>query len=142
MNESGTSGSFCAVADPARRRAVFRPTPTEDDTVYFLFSAGLIKIGYTADMPGRVAQLGNMSGSQTTLIAALPGNKVLEKSLHRAFKADRAHGEWFRPSEDIRRFLGAVDDNNKVSMPPLVWSVVGSSLERLEFAERHHTPTR
>lgn len=105
------------------------------DLVYFLYSAGLIKIGYTSDIYKRFADLKNMGGAPAQLIAVVPGNKSCEKSLHRIFKADRKHGEWFQISADIRRYLGCLDEAVGALMTPDEAKAAGSCLLRLEIAE-------
>lgn len=105
------------------------------DLVYFLYSAGLVKIGYTADIYKRFADLKSMGGAPAQLIAVIPGNKSFEKSLHRMFKADRKHGEWFKISADIRRFLGCLDEAVGALMTPDTAKAAGSCLLRLEIAE-------
>lgn len=103
--------------------------------VYFMYSAGRIKIGYTADIYRRVSDLTNMGGSSVELIGVLPGDKDFERTLHRLFKADRTHGEWFKISDEIRRFLACIDDSCRLTMPPETLAKVGSCVERLQKAE-------
>jgi hypothetical protein len=125
------------------RRKVAVPKPIQiefsnlepGELVYFLYSAGLIKIGYTRDIYKRFADLKNMGGAPAQLIAVVPGNKNCEKSLHHIFKADRKHGEWFQISADIRRYLGCLDEAVSALMTPDAAKSAGSCLARLEIAE-------
>ncbi len=108
---------------------------TQNEMVYFLYSAGLIKIGYTSNIYRRFADLKNMGGATATLVAVVPYvHKDYEKLLHQLFKADRSHGEWFRPSAEIKRFLECIDDAAKLTMPPEVLPKIGSCVGRLEAA--------
>lgn len=115
------------------QRAYPNTNPTSpDELVYFVYCAGLIKIGYTAGIATRIANLANQSGAPVTLIAVMPGNKNQEKLMHGMFQADRVHGEWFQLSDEMRRFFACLDESIKALMPPSA----GSCLDRLEQAER------
>lgn len=114
----------------------FPSDPGPDDLVYFMYSAGLIKIGYTTDIYRRLNDLTNMGGAPIVLIGVLPATIQYERMLHRIFKADRKHGEWFHLSDQIRRFLQCLDDAASVTMPPEVLPTIGSCLARLEQAEK------
>ncbi len=83
---------------PKRKR---RPEPFE--AVYFVECAGLIKIGYSGDLNRRLIDLQNMSGAPIELIGAILGTFKTERELHVRFDVDRQHGEWFTPSEGLRR---------------------------------------
>lgn len=107
--------------------------------VYFIYSAGLLKIGCTKDIERRMADLGNMGAAPSTLIAVLPGDKSLEYRLHCLFKDDRRHGEWFYPSDEMKRFLYCIDVAAKVTMTPGALfpgpaKGIGSCVERLAYA--------
>lgn len=64
---------------------------------------GLVKIGWAQDVDKRLKDL--QIGSPVILRAyrAYLGGKCLERYLHRRFKKDRKHGEWFR-------LTGSLDD--------------------------------
>ncbi len=124
MNTQGTDGNSLTVGLP--------------EVVYFMYSAGKIKIGYSADVLKRLTDLSNAAASPVELIAVLPGNRDLEKRLHRTFKPDRVHGEWFKPSSEIRRFLECIDSACMATMELDTWLAVGSCVSRLEKAEAAH----
>ena len=77
--------------------------------IYFVQSNGEdgpVKIGYTAnDAMKRVAELASGSPYETALLLDLPGDRALEKALHKRFAADRIRGEWFRLSDCLRWFI-------------------------------------
>jgi Meiotically up-regulated gene 113 len=70
-------------------------SPVPESVVYYLTHAdrpGLVKIGRTTRLNGRINQLG---GKKVTVIATEPGGPELERERHRQFAAMRAEGEWF-----------------------------------------------
>lgn len=69
---------------------------------------GAIKIGWTADVPRRLAELRKETGANVALLAVLPGDKPDELRLHARFALSRLDGEWFMPSEEIAAFLRAL----------------------------------
>lgn len=75
--------------------------------VYFIQAAeaARVKIGYSADPPGRLDELSTGSPVPLALIAVMPGDPSDEAQLHERFAADRTHGEWFRRSPEIEAFI-------------------------------------
>lgn len=85
--------------------------PDEDEpVVYFMWSAGLIKIGYTADIMRRWDELQIRSAVHVELLVTMEGGQELELDMHRLFKPDRTRGEWFRISDTMRGFFKYLDD--------------------------------
>lgn len=73
--------------------------------VYFVAADGAIKIGYSADVSKRMAQLQTGAACKLKLLAIYPGaNRSIEKRLHEVFKEHRLEGEWFRDTRAIRKF--------------------------------------
>jgi hypothetical protein len=74
------------------------------DRVYFLecMELGLVKIGYSSQLHIRIKELSALSPLTLRLIAAVPGGKAVEAAFHKAFSAERMHGEWFKFSDRIR----------------------------------------
>jgi len=66
---------------------------------------GLIKIGRTNDVPGRLKSLQTGAGAILATLAVIPSD--VESKLHKKFAAFRRHGEWF---EDVG---GAISDYAK-----------------------------
>lgn len=81
--------------------------------VYFLESAGLIKIGYTKDITTRMQMLVSSSPTAMLLLGTVPGTRKVEQTWHRLFASCRHHNEWFTPSEDMRFAIAQALDSNK-----------------------------
>jgi hypothetical protein len=65
--------------------------------VYFAgIAGGLIKIGTTVDLPGRLKKLQTGCPSTIKLLAVTPGGEALEQEYHNRFAEFRHRGEWFR----------------------------------------------
>ena len=68
-------------------------------------SVGQIKIGITGEMDRRLRSLRASSPVDLSLMLDIAGTARQEAALHRAFAADRTHGEWFKASDGLRRFI-------------------------------------
>jgi hypothetical protein len=55
----------------------------------------LVKIGRSTDVPRRLADIQRMSPAKLAVLWQTEGGAGLETSLHRHFRAQRSHGEWF-----------------------------------------------
>lgn len=75
---------------------------TREAAVYFIVNAGLIKIGWTLNLVGRVRDLQAMSGAPIQLLGYIciaPAKAIaLERAFHQQFATVRRHGEWFELS--------------------------------------------
>lgn len=88
--------------------------------VYFVSGGcSAVKIGWSGGDPKRrVTDLQVGNPKKLTLLHVAPGDRKLEKALHRALKFCRLHGEWFESAEPrmiptVRELLGdpgALDD--------------------------------
>jgi len=85
--------------------------------VYFVAGADLIKIGFTLDVPGRFDRLCGSSPVPLTLLGVMRGTPATERELHAKFAAQRAHGEWFRPSLQLSAFIAANAPGTSVGTP-------------------------
>lgn len=100
---------------PVRRKRILTPPamadwsdPDEadpDSCVYFLYSAGKIKIGTTKNIDYRHGALSGASPLPVLCVCQFTGGRVTERKFHEAFKADRLHGEWFTLSADMRGLI-------------------------------------
>lgn len=70
--------------------------------VYFIYTAGFIKIGITNRINRREKELQMGSPWQSTTVLMIPGGRTTELFLHFAFREERVGGEWFRISPFIR----------------------------------------
>ncbi len=75
--------------------------------VYFVeaVGTGLVKIGLSADPMKRVGSLRIACPVDIVVRAIVPGDRDLERSLHRRFAQHWARGEWFRMTPDIVSFM-------------------------------------
>ena len=100
---------------------IFNPNPipeiTDDKEIpgdYFIYFLQArdgnkpIKIGVTSDINKRLSQLRNTSPVNLQLLKAIEADKDLEQDIHRRFKDDRLHGEWFNPTPELLRFIGSL----------------------------------
>lgn len=90
-------------AEAHARRPQSEPAPPRDlrGWVYFVapVNGGPIKIGWSATDPSeRIKELQVGSPVELELIGCRVGCPEDERGLHRRFRHDRLHGEWFRPS--------------------------------------------
>jgi DNA-binding NtrC family response regulator len=71
--------------------------------VYFLRSGtdGPIKIGWSRNIATRFVTLARESGHRLYFLGAVAGGSVEEHALHDRFAAQRLHGEWFEPSDEL-----------------------------------------
>lgn len=79
-----------------------------NEQVYFLAGGGLIKIGYSSNLDGRLADLRKASPVPLELAAVTRGDVLFEKWLHARFAEGRTHGEWFRPIEELVRAIDLI----------------------------------
>lgn len=82
-----------------RFEAVERPN---DGVVYFIGGArGPIKIGFTKDLPARLARLQSNSPVKLRVLLAVRGDLGDELEAHGTFREFRLHGEWFKRSPEL-----------------------------------------
>jgi hypothetical protein len=70
--------------------------------VYFARVGDLIKIGFSTYPKARFKTL-----KVDEVLAVIPGTRDDERRCHTAFAHLRAHGEYFRPGEDLLAFIAA-----------------------------------
>ena len=74
-------------------------------TVYYVQIGSHVKIGWTANMEGRMRKY----PPNSVLLAQHPGTRKDENRMHRRFAADRTHGrEWYVPSASLTRHIANV----------------------------------
>lgn len=80
--------------------------PPKGPCVYFVMATDAIKIGYSDDVGRRLRQLCGASPIPLILVAwRADADRETEAELHRRFRADRMHGEWFRPSAALLEYV-------------------------------------
>lgn len=83
------------------------PNDILQQAVYFAYSGGLIKIGWSLTPRSRQAELSAASALPVTMILLVPGSEADERKFHKRFAASRVHHEWFRIDKKMRDFLKA-----------------------------------
>lgn len=74
--------------------------------IYFVERASdkLIKIGFTFSPQARLQTLQGQHG-RVKLLGWVAGDSFTESTIHKAFKAERVTGEWFRPSPKLLNYI-------------------------------------
>lgn len=64
-----------------------------------------IKIGLATDLNSRLSSLQVSSAYELTVLATMSGGKAEEIHLHKRFEHTHLRGEWFKPSDDLLRYI-------------------------------------
>lgn len=75
------------------------------ECIYFLSSGDLIKIGFSDDVKRRINSIRHMSPIPLTLLGFIPDDQRKEHAIHKRFDYLRSHGEWFRKTPELERFV-------------------------------------
>lgn len=73
--------------------------------VYFVYSAGLVKIGFSADWLSRTDTVCRGCPHDAQVVLVMPGDRQMEAAYHALFHEYRTVGEWFRCEGKMREFL-------------------------------------
>jgi hypothetical protein len=84
-------------------------TPTAmGPSIYFIGDgSGVVKIGYSRNVDKRLKVLATGSPRPLQVLLTIPGTRSDEGAFHAMFKAEHMHGEWFRLSSRIERFIAS-----------------------------------
>ena len=77
--------------------------------IYFVESAGFVKIGFTFHIPTRFHELQIAAPEKLRLLRYDIGTREIESSYHSRFAALRSSGEWFRIEGELSEFLSQRD---------------------------------
>ena len=77
--------------------------------VYVLECEDAIKIGIATNVPKRISSLQTGNPKRLYLLHCLPGDRKVERALHRRLRACRGLGEWFAGPE-VKPFLRWIED--------------------------------
>lgn len=89
------------------------------ETVYFIQAeSGPVKIGYSSDVPQRLAQLQSGMREIMTLKATVSGDRALENYFHQTLRQSRVIGEWFSPTPMVIETIQAVAERGLAAVPP------------------------
>lgn len=107
MNIQKTKARSVTTGLPERTWTIVpqRAGEPSNEFVYFMYSAGRVKIGYSRGVGGRHKSLSASVPFPPTVILVVSGNIGTEHDLHVRFHKDRLHGEWFSLSSDLRDYL-------------------------------------
>lgn len=83
------------------------PVPRAESVVYFLYSPAtdMVKIGVTTQLRARISDLNTAHGVELQLLLLLPGDRLVERRMHRRFADLRAGREWFKAEESLLQFI-------------------------------------
>lgn len=76
-----------------------------ESLVYFVECGGMVKVGTTKNLKARISQLRSALPLPVRVIGFGPGDMKREQALHALLKAEHSHGEWFRPSAALLRWV-------------------------------------
>lgn len=107
MNIPKTNGHSITQELPKRTWTIMPPRAGDPakEFVYFAYSAGRIKIGYSRSVDGRHKRLMASGAFPPIMILIMHGTMGMEQDLHVRFHKYRLHGEWFNFSQEIRDFI-------------------------------------
>ena len=118
---------------------ILRRVSHERHWLYFVEApaVGMMKIGVTDDIDRRFSCLQLGSPVSLVLRHAVRGRTAHEAGLHRAFRDERRHGEWFVASE---RLLSFVDDLKRSGVEAvdamLDYALTAESVSRAGWMQR------
>lgn len=91
----------------AQRRSPRTADAPPRNVIYFIQcgTEGPIKIGYSAKLRTRFADLQMAHHEQLYLLAWVEADQSLERVLHQRFAKIRIRGEWFKPHHPVKDFI-------------------------------------
>lgn len=90
---------------PTEREEALQDRIDAPEHIYFVYSAGRVKIGYSTNWRARVDAVCQGCGHEAALVLVMPGDRKMEQGYHSLFHESRESGEWFRLDGNVRRFL-------------------------------------
>jgi hypothetical protein len=90
---------------PSEEAAALQALLDAPEHIYFIYSAGLVKIGYSTDWRTRVDTVCRGCAEPAELLLVMTGDRKMEQQYHVLFSESREGGEWFRLEGNVRRFL-------------------------------------
>jgi hypothetical protein len=88
-------------------------TNRRPDTIYIARPVnfpGPYKIGSTSDLKRRMRHINNASPFEMELVAAMPGDPILERRIHASLLDAHIRCEWFRDCFTVRSLVARVRD--------------------------------
>lgn len=90
---------------PSPNERTLRELMDEPSHVYFIYSAGMVKIGYSTDWLRRTDAVCQGCPHDARVVLVLTGDRRMESAYHALFSDYRTNGEWFRCEGKMREFL-------------------------------------
>ena len=85
-------------------------------TYFVRCASGYVKIGRSCNPEARLRELQAANPEPLVLLHVIEGDQ--ERRLHRQFAAHRVTGEWFRPTPEMERLMGATVAPEPLPEPP------------------------
>lgn len=101
-------------------------------TIYFVRNpeTDLVKIGKTGNFSSRYASLCREAGCKLEVLLTLDGEDT-ERKLHEIFSKDKAHGEWFRFSDQLKDVIKRSKKSRRLSISEEKEGFEGSTVDEL-----------
>lgn len=103
--------------------------------LYAIEGGGLVKLGRSVEPQKRLRSLQRMSPTPLTLIATIPEHLVSEEEAHERWSEQRAHGEWFEPSPELRAWIEWIGRRGRLAI-----DLYERATERYSRAPHHRRP--
>ena len=100
--------------------------------IYFVEGGDLVKIGMAEDVPARVARMQTGSPIQLRLLGSMPGDRDVERALHRRFRDLRVRGEWFRRADELHAYIESGFEGPYIALSEdtACFGLIGEDFER------------
>lgn len=85
--------------------------------IYFVSKSGFVKIGYSSNPYKRLKQLQTGSPERLELMFTIPGDRKLEKRLHKLLWRNREANEWFFLSPGLILYLKRLAEQGEFVQP-------------------------
>lgn len=89
----------------------------DGSSVYFAYSGGHVKIGYSKRVSARLAELRTGCALPIQLLGTMAGGRALERRLHERFDHLRLDGEWFVAHPELMTHIAAVAAHRATALP-------------------------
>ena len=96
--------------------------------IYFIKHTEYVKIGFTNDINNRLSQLQVSSPIKLFILGLIEGTVEDEYMYHLKFKNLHCHGEWFKYTDEINKFIETLNRD-------LMWKYGFDEQESSEFDE-------
>jgi DNA-binding XRE family transcriptional regulator len=77
--------------------------------IYFIKHTEFVKIGFTDNIKNRLSQLQVSCPVKICVIGLIQGNIDDEIRFHQMFKTEWCHGEWFKLTDEIQKYIESLD---------------------------------